>query len=71
MKSDRVNEPTDGDSLSQFRVTACDVVAAIKKLKPKLSGGADEIPLFIIKGCCGLTAPALAYMEGGDSCAHS
>lgn len=50
------------DTCSLFTITVSDVIAAINKLRPKRSAGADEIPLFIIKGCCSLIAPALAYV---------
>lgn len=62
VKSDLINDPSDGDSLSLFSVATRDVEKAIKKLKPKSSVGTDDIPPFIIKGCCGLLAPILAHI---------
>lgn len=56
------NQNASTDTCSLFTITISDVIAAINKLRPKRSAGDDEIPLFIIKGCCSLIAPALAHV---------
>lgn len=53
---------TVGSTLSPFRISDNEVLAAIKKLKSSKSVGTDKIPSFIIKGCSSVLVPALTYL---------
>jgi hypothetical protein len=50
------------DILSLAPISEADVCKAIKRLKPSISVGLDDIPGFIIKGCSSIFIPILRHM---------
>jgi hypothetical protein len=45
-----------------FSMTASDVIAAAKNLKPNLTAGSDDIPAFLVKDCIHSFSQPLAYL---------
>jgi hypothetical protein len=48
--------------LHNFSVTASEVIAATKNLKPNLTAGSDDIPAFLVKDCIHSLSQPLAYL---------
>lgn len=57
-----LEDPVYSDACAVERVTVSEILAAIRKLKPKLTSGTDHVPNFIVKGCSNLFAPILEHI---------